>query len=578
MPRDTPQTSPARLTVSVGQGTDPGRKAENQDFLGLRLPDGPLLTLKGVVAAVADGISTSARGRMAAETTVRALLEDYPCTPDAWSVARSLEAVVQAGNAWLHAQTAGEELEQGAVCTLAALVLKGRQAHVLHLGDSRVSRLSGESIEPLTVDHQRRLSSGAVVLDRAMGLNPRAETGFQTLPLAVGDVFLLSTDGVHGHWDGPLVARALREAGDLQAAVDLILEAVKARGATDNLTLQILRIEALPDPDDATLFEEARQLPLPSALAPGAVLDGFQLLRLMHESHRSRIWLAQAPSGQRVTLKVPSAELHEDPLLLRQFLAEEWIARRVSSPHVLAAAPAPERRSALYLVGEYLEGQTLRQWMTDHPAPTLAQLRDIIGQLLKGLRALHRRQVLHQDLRPENIMIDAAGTVTIIDLGAARVAGLEEMRTPAPAPVLGTLQYSAPEYFLGDPAGSQADLFSLGVIAYEMLTGRLPYGARVARLRSRRDAARLVYRSARERAPGVPPWLDDALRRATHPDPARRFATLSEFDSALRAPGRAFRAAHPVPLAARNPVRFWQAVSALLALLVVVLLARLQQG
>src|SRR5690606_428905 len=169
--------------------------------------------------------------------------------------------------------------------------------------------------------------------------------------------------------------------------------------------------------------------------------------------------------GARAALKLPSLDLRDDPAYLRRFAMEEWIARRVTSPHVLAAPETHRDRSYLYIVTEYFDGQTLRQWMADHPHPELETVRRIVEQIAKGLRAFHRRGMLHQDLRPENVMIDAHGLVKIIDFGAVRVTGVAEAAPEAFAPeVPGTVQYSAPEYFLDGVGTERSDLFSLGVI------------------------------------------------------------------------------------------------------------------
>ena len=182
------------------------------------------------------------------------------------------------------------------------------------------------------------------------------------------------------------------------------------------------------------------------------------------------------------------------------------MARRVDSPHVLQAPPPTSRpRNALYLALEYIEGRTLRQWMVDHPRPALDAVRAIVGQVARGLRALHRMEMVHQDLRPENIMVDATGTVRIIDLGATSVAGIVET-TGRGEHLLGTPQYSAPEYFLGGGGTPAADQFALAVVAYEMLCGQLPYGARLAQCRTLRAAkARgLPHAAGRAARPSLP--------------------------------------------------------------------------
>ena len=213
--------------------------------------------------------------------------------------------------------------------------------------------------------------------------------------------------------------------------------------------------------------------------------------------------------------------------------------------------------------------------MLDHPRPDLATVRSIAEQIARGLRAFHRLEMLHQDLRPQNIMIDRSGMVKLIDFGSVRVAGFNEA-----APdwyedeILGTVQYTAPEYFLGESGTDCSDLFSLAVIVYQMLTGGLPYGAEVAKTRSRAEQNRLRYLPASSLNPDVPLWMDEALRKALQPDPLKRHEALSEFVVDLRRPNPALALPGRRPLAERNPVGFWKGVSAVLAIVVLLLLWR----
>lgn len=575
MPHD--MTPPPGLAVTIGQHSDAGRKPANQDFHGALVPHGQALTLKGVAVAIADGVSSSPVSREAAETAVKSLLTDYYCTSDAWTVKTAASRVIAATNSWLHAQNRRMHLESvdlGRVCTLSALILKHRRAHLFHVGDSRIWQVVGDGLEPLTQDHRVTLSAEESYLGRAMGAQADIEIDYRCIDLKPGDTFLLTTDGVHDRMDPRAAVRALREVGDLDAAARSIAQSALEQGSVDNLTIQIVRIDRLPDPGGPVQVEEISRLPILDPPKAGTVIDGFRILRAIHDNARSHIYLALAPDGSQVALKIPSVDLRDNPAYLRRFLMEEWIARRIVSPHVIAAAAPPETRTGLYTVTEYVDGRTLRQWMIDNPKPDLDRVRDIVDQIVQGLRAFHRREMLHQDLRPENVMIDRNGTVKIIDLGSTHVAGVAEAG-PVEDAILGTLQYAAPEYFTGDSAGWRSDLFSLGVIAYEMLTGRLPYGTAVSKARSRRDLRRLTYRPARGEDSPVPDWMDDTLRRAVHPDPFRRQAALSEFAAELRAPGPGWRARNQRPLVERDPVRFWKTVSLLLAGLVVFLLVRL---
>lgn len=570
------------LKVSIGQHSDRGRKESNQDFHGAMVPVQPLLGAKGIAVALADGISSSQVSRVAAESAVKGFLTDYYATSEAWSVKTSAQKVIDATNSWLHAQSrrgfSPEDRDHGYVCTFSAVVVKSATAHLFHIGDSRIYRVVGNALEQLTEDHRVVVSSDEVYLGRALGMKARVEIDYRAVPLERGDVFIQATDGVYEHLGGADVTQALAAyGGDLDRAAEALAREAFGRGSPDNLTIQILRVDDLPDGEAGEAVDRAVDLPLPPLLEPRQSFDGFTIVRRLHGSSRSHVYLAvDEASGQTVALKIPSIDLGDDPSYRRQFTMEEWIARRLDSPYVLKSRAQDRKRNFLYSVTEFVEGQTLAQWMIDHPKPELEDVRRIVEQIARGLRAFHRLEMLHRDLRPENVMIDRTGTAKIIDFGAVSVAGLAETAGADEGnPVPGTFQHAAPEYFLGEGGTTASDLYSLGVIAYQMLTGRLPYGAAMARARTRGQQRAVAYQSAREGEREVPAWIDDALRRAVHPDPAKRQEDLFEFLADLRRPTEAFLRADRAPLIERNPLLFWKGLSLVLALaLLGVLLVR----
>lgn len=572
---------PRELKISVGQFSDKGRKETNQDFHGVLIPDEPLLSLKGISVVLADGISTSKVSRVAAESAVKGFLTDYYCTSESWSVRTSAQRVLEATNSWLHSQTRSQyayDKDRGYVCTLSAVVIKSTTAHLFHIGDSRIYRLSGNTLEQLTNDHRIVINSQQSYLGRALGVNPQIEIDYQMQRLEVGDVFVLATDGIYEHLSARRIAKLINDgAADLdQVAKTIVLQAYEA-GSDDNLTVQIVRIDQLPEGAASEVFGQPSELPLPPLLEARMVFDGYRIVRELHGSSRSHIYLAvDIETDAVVTLKIPSIDLRDDPAYLKRFLMEEWVARRIDSPHVLKPSPSARRRNFLYLVSEYIDGQTLAQWMIDNPAPALETVRDIVEQIAKGLRAFHRKEMLHQDLRPANIMIDNTGTVKIIDFGSTRIQGVAEAEPSGlQDDILGTLQYTAPEYFLGEAANSRSDLFSLGVITYQMLTGKLPYGAQAAQARTRAEFGKLRYRPASLGERGIPVWVDGALERAVHPNPLKRYDSLSEFLFDLRKPNSKYLTASTAPLIERNPLLFWKSTTIVLALAVIVLLAML---
>ncbi len=575
----------AKLAISLGQYSDQGRKQANQDFHGALIPDEPLLSLKGIAVVLADGISSSEVAAIASESAVKSFLTDYYCTSDSWSVKTSAQRVIAATNSWLHAQTRQSQYlydrDRGYVCTLSALVIKSTTAHIFHVGDARIYRLAGHSLEQLTEDHRVIVSSQQSFLGRALGVNPQIEIDYDAINVAQGDVFVLATDGVYEHVNGHFIAdTVVAGACDLATAARTIAEEAERQGSPDNLTVQIVRIDELPDSEESEIVRQAAELPCPPLLEAGMALDGYRIVREIHGSSRSHVYLAvDGADNAPVAIKVPSLDLRGDPTYLQRFMMEEWVARRVNSAHVLKTRSASRKRNYLYVVTEFVEGQTLTQWMIDNPKPDLETVRGIVDQIARGLQAFHRLEMLHQDLRPDNIMIDKTGTAKIIDFASTRIAGIAD-DTPSALydGILGTVQYSAPEYFLGEAGSSRSDLFSLGVIAYQMLTGRLPYGAAAAKARTKSQQRKLRYKSARDDTSAIPAWIDAALKKAVHSDPYQRYGELSEFVFDLRHPNKRFVDAQPAPLMERDPLLFWKALSALLFVVVLLLIFLLSQA
>lgn len=574
------------LKVSMGQHSDKGRKAINQDFYGVCVPEEPQLSTKGIVAALADGISSSDLSQAASESAVNSFLADYFCTSDAWSVKKSGHAVLAAVNSWLYAQTQQSRFrfdkDRGYVCTFSALIIKSTSAHIFHVGDARVYRLRDGHLEQLTNDHRVWISLEQSYLGRALGVNFHIKIDYQCFHVQKDDIFILATDGVYEFVQPQFIVDTLNQhAGHLQDAAQAIVAEAYDQGSADNLTVQAIRIDQLPEEAGNTHVQRLSELPLPPILEARMIFDGFTILREVHASSRSHVYLARdsdSDSEQVVIIKIPSIDLQGDRAYLERFMMEEWVARRINSPYVLKPCLQKRKRNYLYIVTEYIEGQTLAQWMLDHPKPDLETVRGIIEQIAKGLRAFHRLEMLHQDLRPNNIMIDSTGSVKIIDFGSTQVAGVSEVAVSAgavsgiPAHPLGTAAYSAPEYFLGESGRPRSDYFSLGVITYQLLAGRLPYGAQVPKCRTRAAQKKLKYQPLPDDERHLPKWVDGAIKKAVHPDPYKRYGELSEYLFDLRNPNHEFIKATGAPLLEQNPVLFWQCVSGVLFLTIGILM------
>jgi serine/threonine protein phosphatase PrpC len=549
------------LRVRYGQMTDAGAKPENEDCLGIQIPEDDLTATKGLAVVIADGVSAAEAGREASEICVQGFLADYFSTPESWQVKTSAHRVLASLNRWLFSegQRYADE-HKGFVSAMSALILKSRTAYVFHVGDTRVYRIRDGEFVPLTEDHQTWISEKTRCLTRAMGISLDLRIDYRSTDVESDDGFFLSTDGVHDYIPRDELKRLVaagREKPD-EACREIVSLALR-NGSPDNLSCQLLWIDALPAADASEVYAELARLPFPPALEPGMKLDGFEIEKLLNENSRSQLYLVRdVASDERLVMKTPSVKFADDAAYIERFIMEEWIGRRVESPH---------------LVGVREKARTLRHWIAQNPRPEIGAVTEIIRQVSEGLRALHRRETLHQDLKPDNIMIQPDGNVVIVDFGSTYIAGINEIDVPYERDrKLGTMRYSAPEYRLDQRPTEQSDLFSLAVVAYEMLTaGHHPYGAKFERAQTLRDFSALTYTPTARHNPLAPTWFDSALRKALSMDARQRHRALSEFLTDLKHPNPQFRMPSDAPLLAQDPVFFWQLVAGILFVATLVL-------
>lgn len=567
------------LNLSLGQFSNMGRKEVNQDFHDIRIPKEPQLSVKGVAIAIADGISTSQVSQIASKVCVTSFLNDYFSTPDAWSVKKSAQRVISSINAWLFSQNNQHyyDKNKGYVCTFSAMVIRSSTAYIFHLGDTRIYRLRDDSLEQLTQDHVVFESEEKSYLARAMGIQAQPNFDYNTFQVQENDIYLFSSDGVHDYLDIDALLQTLNKfPDDLDTAAQHIVGDAYKKGSKDNLTLQIVRVNKLANKDVNQLHQELAKKPLPPVLEVRQIFDGYTIIRKLSSNSRSHVYLAEDnETNNSVVIKIPSIDLQEDKAYLERFLMEEWIAIRLNSAHLLKATMHTRSRSYLYNVTEYVQGQTLQQWIVDNPKPSLEKVRNIAEQIAKGLIVMQRQEMVHQDLRPANIMIDTNGTVKIIDFGSTRVGGIADINTLlSQENLLGTALYSAPEYFLAEVGTARSDLFSLAVIIYQMLSGEFPYATNVAKATNKTAQKKLKYRYLNLEELHIPIWVEESLKKALSIDPYYRYAELSEFIHDLRHPNQDFINKTRAPLVEREPVLIWKAISFALIVIILILISR----
>ena len=572
----------SQLRVTLGQYSDKGTRAVNQDFHGACIPHSSQLDLKGIALAIADGISSSDVSHIASETVVKNFLEDYYCTSDAWSVLSSVQKVLIASNSWLYSQgqTAQYKFEssydqnKGYVCTLSAMILKSNMAYIFHVGDTRIYRVCGKHLEQLTKDHRLWIDEHKNYLSRAIGIDRFCEIDYQSITLQEDDVFVIASAGVYQWLSEDKIADIIyqyRNDFDM-AAKEIVTRALKA-GSSDNLTVQVVRIDSLPIVKLREVQEKIFELPLPPVLEPRMKFDGYKIQRKLHTSSRSHVYLVKdIKSGDLSVIKAPSIDFSGDPIYLERLLTQEWISRKINSDHVLKVGLQERPRQYLYTVSEFLRGKTLTQWVLDNPKPNIEAVRDIVAQIAKGLQAFHRLGILHQNIRPDNIMIDNDGTIKIIDFGSVKVAefiGSSADKGQENIQNLGA--FNAPEYFLSARGTVKSELFSLGVITYYMLSGRLPYGIKITSATTGAAQKKLSYVPISSEDDGISLWVDAAIKKAVNINPSKRHEEISEFIFDLSHPNKNLLSEEKMPLLQRNPVIFWQGVSVGLILIIIYL-------
>ena len=561
------------IKASVGFYSDAGPRQNNEDFAGAVFGAELPIPRQEVLAAIADGIGGAKGGRVAAETAVRGFLDGFCDLPESMEVRRAAAKVLNALNGWIYGEGRRDPNLAGMGCTFTALVLRGRVAHLIHVGDTRAYRLSGSRLALLTTDHAREHEPGkSGTLTRALGVETEARLDYASQPIARHDRFLLCSDGVHGVLTGEMIADILREQTASDVTARALVAAALQHGSADNCTALVLDVVDLPNVGtSADLRTSMMQLPLRAVPIDGESVDGFLLKVMISDGRYTRLFLAiDEVEGGEVVLKFPKPQVADDATYRTAFAREAWVGARVNSPWVGRTIELPPgRQTCLYTVMPFYQGELLETRLRRGPSLGLEEGRGIAVKLARGVAALHRADIIHRDIKPDNVLLERDGSLKLIDLGVVRVPGLEDT---APKGVPGTRAYMAPEMLDGEAGNEATDVYALGVTMFRAFTGEYPYG-NIDAVNPPRKERPTPLSGLR---PDLPAWLQATLGKAIALNPSDRFRDVTEFAVEMEAgPASAPAETHrPLTFYERAPVRFWQAISALLALALLYLLLR----
>ncbi|MBI5257396.1 MAG: bifunctional protein-serine/threonine kinase/phosphatase [Burkholderiales bacterium] len=542
--------------VDIGHCSERGHRPHNEDFAAAwQAP--PQEAARGLIAAVADGVSAGGHGRAAAQTAVISLVTDFPAVPATWETTVALDRLIGAHNAWLADHNRRRSDDASGLSTLTALVLQGQTWTVAHVGDTRAWLLRDGELICLTQDHALDHPDLRSQLTRALGLEDTVRVDFHQGALQVGDVMLLTSDGVHGVLKQRQLAQALATAGTAQAVSEGIVQAALTAGSHDNVTALVVQVRGLASQrlDDAVL--QGRQLPAAPRWKVGEVIDGYTITALVADTGVHRLYQARDNDSRAlVALKTLHESRAADPEERAMLAHEAWLGQTVTERQAQGFVRVRPQRSpsAFYVVFDWHSGATLEQMLVEGRRFSVDEVVAGALAMARALGRLHRQRVVHRDVKPANLHLADDGQWRLLDLGVAVSGNEPESVRSLHA---GTPSYMNPEQWEeGGQADAMSDLFALGVTLYRWLSGRLPYGEiePYQTMRYRRDPVP----PSRVR-PEVPIWLDHVVLKAVARDRRLRFETAEELVLALeRGASRPLAAPTATPLVARDPTAMWK--------------------
>jgi serine/threonine-protein kinase len=524
----------------------------------------------GAVVVLADGVGGQDAGEIASRTACEECLKTFraakPGTaPNAilWQMFNAANIAVYDANIHNHDKRKGKM-----ATTLTAAIYRHNEVTIGHVGDCRVYVIQQGRLRRVTSDHSYagvQLKLGLVtvqeaassefrsVLTRSVGQEPTIRVDFSVITVNRGDYVITCCDGIWSKiTEGEFEDIVTKNSPD--DACKKIVDLAEKRDADDNLSVQVVQIESVERLSyyrGLPTYQKESPAIMGSELEVGQTLDErYKITDLVSRSGMASIFKAiDLKTNSVVALKVPFMQFESDPGFYSRFQREQEIGTMLKHPAILRMEPAEGHRSRPYIVMEFLEGQTLGHLMQSvKPMPEHDAVK-IISIILEALHYMHDHEVIHRDMKPDNVMICNDGTIRIMDFGIAKAEG-RRLTFGGFTPAMGTPDYMAPEQVKGRRGDQRTDIYSVGAILYEMLTGQTPFTGdnpfliMNSRLSGDPEAPRSIN-------PHISPQVEEIVLHAMARVPAERYATAREFKADLDNPngvqitGRAERLVKP---------------------------------
>ena len=544
------------MKVSYAQLSTPGPvRSNNEDWVGYWEPsDEAEFRSRGAIAAIADGVGGLGRGevasRLAVETAMRRFLEVKPGAAPRQALAKMFSAA----NTAVYDRSMSDHNEGRMATTLTIALFRNSQIEIGHVGDCRAYLIQGGSIKQLTSDHNyaaTQLKLGLIsakdaatsnmrcMLTRSVGKDLAVQVDFQTVEVQKGDILVQCCDGLHFCVTEQEVLEIVNRQSPADACHELV-QLAERRGTDDNISVQIIRVEsvqALSYFRGQPIYHET-EIPMPSEVAVGDILDNrFQIESVISRSGMASIFKAKDfKTDQTVAVKVPFMRYESDPSFFSRFQREEEIGTSLNHPSLLKIMTLQDK-SRPYLAMEFLQGQTLRQILNTVKQIPVGEAVDIAASLCDALAYMHQHNIVHRDMKPENIMICDDGRAVIMDFGIAKASGLRRLTFTGFSAAMGTPDYMAPEQVKGKRGDARTDIYSLGAILYEMVTGQTPFeGTNPLAIMNARLMGDPV--APRKLNPNISPEVEEIILHALEQRPENRYQTAAEMKADLDDPAK----------------------------------------
>ncbi len=521
----------------------------NEDWLDFWESADPLVRDKqGSVALIADGVGGMGHGEVASKMAIEEAINVFKGAPVELAPAAILRQMFTRACAKVYDAALVQRLGPMAT-TMVATIIRSRTAHIAHVGDTRAYLVRAKTIQRLTSDHiataltvklglmlerQAMASPQRSQLTRSVGTEPFCQPDFTSVEIQHGDFILTCTDGLHAFVLDDEMADIISKSHPFDACRKLSALAEK-RGSDDNLSLQLLQVNDWETVSKKKATVDPTQKPSAQTgdMLVGSLLDGrFIITDLIARSNMASIYRADdKQTGECVAIKLPLMALESDIAGFDRFKREEEIGLKLKHPEVLRYIKV-ETKSRPYLVMEFLDGETLANLLARQKMLPEAEAVKITAKICDALTYLHQQGITHRDLKPHNIMLCSDGGIRLMDFGIARAEGARRLTFVGFSPVMGTPDYMSPEQVRGKRGDHRSDIYSLGAILYEMVTGSTPfqgespYVVMNARVTGDPEAPRKLNHH-------LTPVLEEIILHALERDPAKRYANAGEMKSEL---------------------------------------------